>query len=197
MTGPEWVGLGYDEQLPPEWATPFRESLASVGLDVEVRSQPGPRVMAGIEWLMPTIAAVIVTPLVSGFLQEAGADAYHTLRDSTAHLGTQLLGKAHTISALGLKHSEYSPAFSFVVLLDEGWQLKVLLRDGYQEPQLTRIFELLFEVLILLDRGDEVQLLTGLSASGCPGRKILVDYDEALDCLRVVDPISTIRRGEP
>ena len=190
------VGIVFYESPLESAVLEFADQMAHDGVEVEVRSLGPQTVYASLDWVIPTMVAVVVVPLSAGFFQAAGEDAYRGFKQAVAQLAAQVLGRAALIRAgeSNTRATEYSPALSIIVPLPEGWRLKILLRDSYDASQLDAVLDRLFEQLTRLESGELTNLFDTSALPPYMRPTILARYDEDLDALLVVDPVEEMRR---
>ncbi len=126
------VGILHVDSLPESLFSDFLAEVEHDSLQVDVESYEQ-QVYGGIEWLLPTAAAVYITKsYFDGFLGEMGKDHYTLLKKGLGTLWGKLLGpdapRFSVIATPGKVSNDrpYSLVYSIVAEAAGGYRFKLL-----------------------------------------------------------------------
>lgn len=199
-THPHLVLL-HEDSIPREFFAEFEHTIATDGLEIQVKSRPTGTVFAGIEWLMPTaIVAYIAKPYFESFLKEMGKDHYDLLKRGLKKLYSRVAGpktpKVTLVSTAGktAKEQPYSFYFSVVTEVTDKVRFKLLVPQPITELEYETLISayLYFVEHVHADTLHEESLMRFKNAPNLGGT-ILVRYDAAAKAIFPVDPLESHR----
>lgn len=124
------------EAVPDDVESSFRQKFDSTDIKIDVERHPGGP-YAGIELYLPTaIALFIAAGFFNGFLQEAGKDAYATLKGAAIELWQRSRGAHITrVGTEGKVSSKqvYSLAYSITGVVVPGLNFKFVVRTDLEQ----------------------------------------------------------------
>jgi hypothetical protein len=191
------IGVLYVKTLPEDLFSDFLADVEHEGLEVVSESYEQ-QVYGGIEWVLPTAAAVYISKAYfDGFLGEMGKDHYSLLKKGLSTLSGKLLGpvapRPVVISSPGktAKEQPYSLTYSIVAEAGGGYRFKLLfpndLTGEEYEATLSGFLDFLAEFHA---RGLPDAIRQRFESTRAVGKTILLVYDLDLNDIRPIDPLA-------
>ena len=194
------IALIRDERIPEDIVEEFTSSVSAESLTFRQlsRSARGPQM--SIEWVaFPLLAIFVLGPYFDGFLNEAGRDHYHVLRNAIIGFWGKLFGnnckyQAAVLTASGIKDLEYSASFAVYTVIDNGKLVKLLIHEDCSKADYISSIDA-FLGLVDAYHCREARENTGIDLDEIKGLGsiILLEYDKSCRSLRVIDP-TTFKR---
>jgi hypothetical protein len=191
------IGVLYVESLPDALFSDFVSEVQHDGLEVVSESYEQ-QVYGGIDWLLPTAAAVYISKAYfDGFLGEMGKDHYALLKKGLSGLSRKLLGptapRAVVVSSPGkaAKEQPYSLTYSIVAEAGGGYRFKLLFPNDLTEQEYEATLSGFLDFLAdFHTRGLPDALRQRLESTRAVGKTILLVYDLDLKDIRPIDPLA-------
>jgi len=169
--------------------------MKSNSFNFERVSRPDPRVQAGIEWLALSFVAVfLMKPYFEGFMNEAGKDHYHALKQALRSLWQKLFSedcdfRVVKMTASGEQKTKYSMLFAVYAPVEDGHLLKLLIREDCSIEEFSESLELFLKVVDTYHSQErEVTSKVDLEDERVSDSITLLEYDSEDRRLRIVDP---------
>jgi hypothetical protein len=174
----------------------FLSEVEREGLQIEVESYEQ-QVYGGIEWLLPTVAAVYISKAYfDGFLGEMGKDHYALLKKGLRSLWGKLLGpgapRFAVISTPGKvsKEQPYSLVYSVVADAAAGCRFKLLFPRGLSQGEYNETLTAFLDFLRAFHRQQMTEAQKErFESTRVVGKTILLVYDATLRDIRPLDPL--------
>ena len=189
------IVLFHCEGVPASLLDDFCKDMKSNSFNVERVSRPDPRVQAGIEWLaLPFVSVFLLKPYFEGFMNEAGKDHYHALKQAFRSLWQKLFSencdfRVVKMTASGERKTKYSMLFAIYAPVEEGHLLKLLIREECSIEEFSESLELFLKVVDTY-HSQEREVTSGidLESERVSDSITLLEYDSESCSLRIVDP---------
>lgn len=175
--------ISHVELIPSEWAEDFKEELVDLDIFIEKRENDGP--YAGLEWFLPTFLAVyIAKPYFSAFIQEAGKEHYHKLKNSLSSLTKKsmrnprvepyILGTSGKVNQV----NPYTMIFSIMAEGKDGYTFKLLLPKYAAHIDYDEIINTFVYFLAEFHESNDLgAMLSNIGVVGLPHKQILLRYN--------------------
>lgn len=191
------LGVLHVETLPEDVFSEFITEVNRDGIELVVEAYE-PQVYGGLEWLLPTAAAVYISKAYfDGFLGEMGKDHYVLLKKGLGTLWAKLLGPDAPcpvlISSVGKtsKQQPYSLTYSIVAEATGGYRFKLLFPKDLGEEDYDKTLAMFLDFLSEFhSRGPTEEMKERLMSTRPVGKTILLVYDLSMKDIRAVDPLA-------
>ena len=194
--------LAYDEQVSSEVLDEFCHDVEVKHLNLERQSLPARGPQSSLELLSFTaITAYLLKPYFEGFLQEAGKDHYHILKNGLKKTWKRLFGNARKIhfavmTASGEVKTEYSLLFSIRAEIRHDRMVKLLIREDCTEDEYNLAIDAFLDLLYSYYFDDSYNNhIICLDNERVYSGAILIEFDLTTKSLRIIDPYK--RRRPP
>lgn len=196
-TSPD-IGVEYDERVPAEVVDEFVAAVRTEGVQLETRARPCDRVVAALEWAVPTaIVVYVLKSYLDGFLGEAGKRHFVALSGAFGRASERMRGSVSRVGPRGKPHDqpEFSLGISAVAVSDTGWTFKLLIQASLDEAQVQEAMLSFLEFLAVLHSAGEIdeRLANEIGSIQHIGSTVFLAHDVEQGRLRVVDPMDHIR----
>lgn len=195
---PPHIAITHIRTVPSDSFEEFRAAIASREVQVQVRAIDPLGPMAGIEWLMPTfVIGFVGSAYFGGFFQEMGKDHYLLVKEQFKKLYLRVAGpETPNVELVGTKGKikaaqPYSLYFSLVGEGPNGLNLKLLLKKSITVAEYERSVDCFLDLLRDVNLGTLSDAARKRFEAVIPiGRTLLVVYDDDLDQVVPIDPLT-------
>jgi len=192
------IALSYEGPIPPAFLEEFHQAVAADALDLRIEQRPSGRVMASIEWLMPTaLLAYVGKRYFDVFLDDLAKSHLAALRRGIKTLGQRMseVRYARVASRGKLPVADlYSPLFSVWTDRQEGGRFKLLVANGLSEAQRGTVLDAYMTFIQAYHTGAlDPEDLAVLAGARPLGGVVLLDYDLSSATIQLVDPLAAMR----